>query len=87
MLKKVEALGWQEVDGKDAICKTYTFKNFVECFGFMTQAAIIAEKVDHHPEWFNVYNKVEITLTTHDCGGLSTKDIQLAKDLESLNIK
>ena len=70
--------GWAEVDGRDAITKTFTFKNFNQAFGFMTRVALVAEQADHHPEWFNVYNKVEVTLSTHDAGGLTQKDIDLA---------
>jgi 4a-hydroxytetrahydrobiopterin dehydratase len=70
--------GWNEVDGRDAISKTFTFKNFNEAFGFMTRVAMQAEKLDHHPEWFNVYKTVEVTLTTHDVDGLSDLDIKLA---------
>jgi 4a-hydroxytetrahydrobiopterin dehydratase len=61
-----------------AICRTFRFDDFAEAFGFMSRVAIIAEKADHHPEWFNVYNRVEITLTTHDAGGLSSRDVSLA---------
>ncbi|MEM8587029.1 MAG: 4a-hydroxytetrahydrobiopterin dehydratase [Pseudomonadota bacterium] len=70
--------GWQEVEGRDAIFKTFQFKDFNAAFGFMARAALMAEKMDHHPEWFNVYNRVEVTLTTHDAGGVSQKDIDLA---------
>ena len=70
--------GWAEVDGRDAIAKAFQFKNFNQAFGFMTRAALKAEKMDHHPEWFNVYNKVEVTLATHDAGGVTQKDIDLA---------
>ena len=70
--------GWQEVEGHDAIFKTFQFKDFNAAFGFMARAALMAEKMDHHPEWFNVYNRVEVTLTTHDAGGVSQKDIDLA---------
>lgn len=76
--------GWAMVDGRDAIHKTYEFKNFVEAFGFMTQAAIWAEKLNHHPEWSNVYKTVEVTLTTHDVGGLSELDGKLAAKLDAL---
>lgn len=76
--------GWAMVDGRDAIHKTYVFKNFVEAFGFMTQAAIWAEKLNHHPEWSNVYKTVEVTLTTHDVGGLSELDGKLAAKLDAL---
>ena len=71
--------GWA-LDGPRAkISKTYKFSDFNEAFGFMSRVALVAEKSDHHPEWFNVYNKVEITLTTHDEGGVTDKDIKLAK--------
>ncbi|WP_135506020.1 4a-hydroxytetrahydrobiopterin dehydratase [Roseovarius aestuariivivens] len=76
--------GWAMVDGRDAITKTYEFKNFVEAFGFMTRAAIWAEKWDHHPEWSNVYKTVEVTLTTHDAGGLSSLDAKLARKMDVL---
>lgn len=76
--------GWEMVDGRDAIKKTYVFKNFIEAFGFMTRAAIWAEKLKHHPEWFNVYKTVEVTLTTHDTGGLSELDAKLAKKMDEL---
>jgi 4a-hydroxytetrahydrobiopterin dehydratase len=74
--------GWNEVDGRDAISKTFTFKNFNEAFGFMTRVAMQAEKLDHHPEWFNVYKTVEVTLTTHDVDGLSDLDIKLANFMD-----
>lgn len=70
--------GWAEVPGRDAIAKTFTFKDFNAAFGFMSRAALKAEKMDHHPEWFNVYNRVEVTLATHDAGGVTQKDIDLA---------
>ena len=70
--------GWAEVPGRDAIAKTFTFKDFNAAFAFMTRAALMAEKKDHHPEWFNVYNRVEVTLATHDAGGVTQKDIDLA---------
>ena len=76
--------GWSMIDGRDAIHKTFQFKNFVEAFGFMTQAAIWAEKLNHHPEWSNVYKMVEVTLTTHDTGGLSELDGKLAAKLDQL---
>ena len=86
--KRIEALsqlnGWQEVEGRDAINRKYVFANFVEAFGFMTQAALIAEKMNHHPEWSNVYRDVDVTLTTHDCGGLSGLDVKLAKKMDEL---
>ena len=84
VLEPLTAAGWAEVEGRDAITKTYTFGNFNEAFGWMTRAALIAEKMDHHPEWFNVYKTVEVTLSTHDVGGLSDLDVRLAKKLDKL---
>jgi 4a-hydroxytetrahydrobiopterin dehydratase len=74
--------GWVPVKGRDAIEKSYVFKNFVDAFAFMARVALLAEKADHHPEWFNVYNKIDIVLTTHDAGGLSRRDIDLAKAID-----
>ncbi len=74
--------GWREVEGRVAIVRSFTFKSFNEAFGFMAQVALHAEKMDHHPEWFNVYNRVDVTLSTHDCGGLSQKDLDLAAKIE-----
>ena len=76
--------GWQMVEGRDAITKTYVFRNFVEAFGFMTRAALWAEKWNHHPEWFNVYKTVDVTLSTHDAGGLSALDVKLASKMDAL---
>jgi 4a-hydroxytetrahydrobiopterin dehydratase len=76
--------GWSEVDGRDAISRTFKFADFNEAFGFMARAALIAEKLDHHPEWFNVYNKVEVTLSTHDAGGVTERDIKLAEAMDRL---
>ena len=77
--------GWQEpASGRDAIHKEFKFKDFNAAFGFMSRVALMAEKMDHHPEWFNVYNKVEITLSTHDAGGLSERDIKLATFIDNL---
>lgn len=76
--------GWSEVRGRDAITKTYVFKDFSEAFGFMTRAALLAEKLDHHPEWFNVYKTVEVTLSTHDAGGLTELDVTLAQAMNAL---
>ena len=75
--------GWTEVEGRDAIEKTFHFKTFNEAWGFMSRAALAAEKLDHHPEWFNVYNRVHVVLTTHDCDGLSERDVALAKRMEA----
>lgn len=78
------ANGWALVDGRDAIQKTFVFANFIEAFGFMTRAALHAEKLNHHPEWSNVYRKVEVTLTTHDADGLSALDARLGAILDKL---
>lgn len=75
---------WSEVEDRDAIRRTFHFADFAEAFAFMTRVALHAEKVDHHPEWFNVYNRVEIVLTTHDANGLTERDIQLAHYIESV---
>jgi 4a-hydroxytetrahydrobiopterin dehydratase len=69
---------WQAVDGRDAIFRSIKFDDFTSAFGFMTEVALAAEKLDHHPEWFNVYSRVDITLSTHDAGGLTALDIKLA---------
>jgi len=76
--------GWSEVAGRDAITKTFAFKDFNAAFGFMTRAALVAEKLDHHPEWFNVYRTVTVTLSTHDGGGLTGRDIELAQAMDRL---
>lgn len=77
-----ELAGWSEAEGRDAIARKFQFKTFNEAFGFMSRVALKAEQMNHHPEWFNVYNRVEVTLTTHDCGGLSDLDIKLAKFMD-----
>ena len=74
---------WALVDGRDAICKTFTFQNFSQAFGWMSRVALLAEKMDHHPEWCNVYSRVEVTLSTHDAGGLTDKDIRLARAMDA----
>jgi 4a-hydroxytetrahydrobiopterin dehydratase len=74
--------GWSEVAGRDAIAKTFVFKDFNEAFGFMSRVALAAEKADHHPEWKNVYKTVEVVLSTHDAGGLTEKDVALAEAME-----
>jgi len=76
--------GWSLVDGRDAITKTFTFSNFNAAWGFMSQSALVAEKLDHHPEWFNVYNRVEVTLSTHDAGGLTERDVALATAMNTI---
>ena len=78
-----ELSSWREVQGRDAIARKFEFADFNDAFGFMTRAALLAEKMDHHPEWFNVYNKVEVTLSTHDAGGVTENDVKLAKAMES----
>ena len=80
----VEATGWDAVSNREAITKTFVFKDFVEAFGWMTRAAILAEGMNHHPEWFNVYKTVHVVLTTHDVGGVSELDITLAGKLDAL---
>jgi len=70
--------GWQAVEGRDAIRRTYRFGDFNAAFGFMSRVALMAEKLDHHPEWSNVYNRVEVVLTTHDAGGVTGLDLELA---------
>jgi 4a-hydroxytetrahydrobiopterin dehydratase len=74
--------GWKDVKGRDAITKKFQFENFSEAFAFMTRVALLAEKMDHHPEWFNVYNKLEVTLSTHDAGGVTQNDVAMAKAME-----
>jgi 4a-hydroxytetrahydrobiopterin dehydratase len=74
--------GWTEVAGRDAIAKKFVFRDFNEAFGFMSRAALVAEKMDHHPEWFNVYKTVEVTLATHDAGGVTELDIALAQAMD-----
>lgn len=75
---------WEHEPGRDAITRTFTFADFSEAFAFMTRVALLAEKADHHPEWSNVWNRVEILLTTHDAGGLSHRDIELAQAIDAL---
>jgi 4a-hydroxytetrahydrobiopterin dehydratase len=76
--------GWADVSGRDAITRTFEFKDFNQAFGFMTRAALAAEKMDHHPEWFNVYKKVEVTLSTHDAGGVTELDVKLAEAMDRM---
>lgn len=78
-----ELQGWGDVEGRDAIARTFRFKDFNAAFGFMSRVALLAEKMDHHPEWFNVYNRVDVTLTTHDAGGVTEKDISMAKAMDA----
>jgi 4a-hydroxytetrahydrobiopterin dehydratase len=85
---RVEALaklaGWKEVTGRDAIEKTFTFADFNEAFGFMARAALVAEKMDHHPEWSNVYKRVTVVLSTHEAGGLTERDVLLAQAMDRI---
>ena len=76
--------GWIEVAGREAIAKKFIFKDFNQAFGFMTRAALVAEKMDHHPEWFNVYKTVDVTLSTHDAGGITELDVKLAEAMDKL---
>ena len=75
---------WDYDEARDAITRSIVFADFVEAFGFMTQVALIAEKADHHPEWTNVYNRVAVLLTTHDAGGLSGRDIEMAEAIDAI---
>lgn len=79
-----ELAGWSEVPGRQALSRSFTFKDFNEAFGFMSRVALVAEKNDHHPEWSNVYNKVEVVLTTHDADGVTRLDIDLAKAMNRI---
>src|SRR3954468_2462296 len=76
--------GWSEVAGREAIARTFTFKDFNEAFGFMSRAALVAEKRDHHPEWRNVYKTVDVVLATHDAGGVTALDVELAKAMNAI---
>ncbi|XP_074913163.1 pterin-4-alpha-carbinolamine dehydratase 2 isoform X1 [Buteo buteo] len=82
VLLDLKASGWSELGERDAIYKEFNFKNFNQAFGFMTRVALQAEKMNHHPEWFNVYSKVQITLISHDCGGLTKRDVKLAQFID-----
>lgn len=79
-----ELHGWAEAKGRDAITRTYQFKSFSQAWGFMSRVALFAEKTDHHPEWTNVYGRVEVTLTTHSAAGVTEKDVALARKMELL---
>jgi len=79
-----ELAGWSDTNGRDAIERTFTFKDFNEAFGFMARVALVAEKRDHHPEWRNVYKTVEVVLSTHDADGVTQKDIDLAKAMDAI---
>ena len=86
--ERVEALeglpDWDHDEARDAITRSFSFEDFSEAFAFMTRVALLAEKADHHPEWSNVYNRVEILLTTHDAGGLSARDVDMAQAIDAL---
>lgn len=84
LLPALGAAGWGAVPERDAIRKIWKFASFIEAWGFMAQAALHAEKLNHHPEWTNVYNVVDVTLTTHDCRGLSMLDVKLARRMDAL---
>lgn len=75
--------GWREVEGRNAITRQFKFADFNAAFGWMTRVALLAEKMDHHPEWFNVYNRVDVTLASHDVDGVSTRDIKMAKAMNA----
>jgi len=79
-----ELSGWSELQGRDAITRTFVFRDFNEAFGFMSRVALVAEKHDHHPEWRNVYKTVEVVLSTHDAGGVTHRDIELAKAMNAI---
>ncbi|KFV61264.1 Pterin-4-alpha-carbinolamine dehydratase 2, partial [Dryobates pubescens] len=83
VLSDLKAAGWSELGERDAIYKEFHFKSFNQAFGFMTRVALQAEKMNHHPEWSNVYSKVQITLTSHDCGGLTRRDVRLARFIDT----
>ena len=76
--------GWEHETKRDGITKRFVFADFVAAFGFMTRVALLAEKADHHPEWSNVYNRVHVTLTTHDAGGLSERDVKMARAIDAI---
>ena len=84
LIEPLKNMGWSLVENRDAIYKEFLFKDFNEAFGFMTRIALKAETMDHHPEWFNVYNKVQVTLSTHDASGLSQRDVTLANFIEGI---
>jgi 4a-hydroxytetrahydrobiopterin dehydratase len=79
--------GWAAVEGREAIRKSFKFADFNVAFGFMAQVALLAEKLDHHPEWFNVYNRVEVTLATHDAGGVTDLDVEMANFMDRVRLK
>jgi 4a-hydroxytetrahydrobiopterin dehydratase len=76
--------GWESVEGRNALQKSFKFSNFNAAFGFMTRVALVAEQMNHHPEWFNVYNRVDVVLATHDAGGITERDFKLAQFMDSI---
>ena len=84
-IKVLEASGWEALEDRDAIRKSFAFRNFSEAFGWMARVALLAEKMNHHPEWSNVYNRVEVVLATHSAGGLTELDVKLAKGMDRLS--
>ena len=83
-LATLKDAGWSLVEGRDALTRTFKFKDFSEAFGWMSRVALLAEKMDHHPEWSNVYRTVEVTLTSHDVGGLSERDVKMAQAIDEM---
>jgi 4a-hydroxytetrahydrobiopterin dehydratase len=79
--------GWQRLSGRDAIARSFKFKNFRQAFAFMSEVALLAEKADHHPEWTNVYNRLDMVLTTHEANGVSERDIALAEEIEKIPLR
>ena len=79
----LELDGWEEAKGRDAIVKTFQFKSFSQAWGWMSRVALVAEKMDHHPEWANIYGRVEVTLSTHSAGGVTEKDIAMARKMDA----
>ena len=84
-IKALEMSGWEALEDRDAIRKSFAFRNFSEAFGWMARVALLAEKMNHHPEWSNVYNRVEVVLATHSAGGLTELDVKLAKGMDRLS--
>ena len=82
-----ELTSWQRLSGREALARSFKFKNFRQAFAFMSEVALLAEKADHHPEWTNVYNRLDIVLTTHDAGGISERDIALAREIEKIPVR
>ena len=78
---------WQKLSGRDALARSFKFKNFRQAFAFMTEVALLAEKADHHPEWTNVYNRLDMVLSTHEAGGVSERDIALAREIEKIPLR